>query len=89
MHIVWTDYMNYRTSLRGFELDIIEQIVKYSTERYNDLLTGRRVVIGNHKNKLVLIPYETDINTIIPITIHTTSRQQIRHRIRTGRYSYD
>ena len=89
MHIVWTDYIKYRASLRGFDLNIVQQIVKYSTERYNDLTTGRRVVIGNHRNNLVLIPYETDIDTIIPITIHVTSRQQIRNRLRTGRYTHE
>jgi len=34
--IVWTDYMKYRANLRGFDLAKIEDILRYSTERYFD-----------------------------------------------------
>ncbi len=36
--IVWTDYFKYRAGLRGFELVKIENILRYSIERYFDLL---------------------------------------------------
>jgi hypothetical protein len=36
--------------------------------------------------QLVLIPYEQNENKITPITIHTTTRQQIRFRLKTGRF---
>ena len=32
--IVWTEYMRYRPDLRGFELNKIEKVLRYSTERY-------------------------------------------------------
>lgn len=48
MRLVWTDYMKYKTRLSGFNLAKIEEIVRYSAERYFDTETGRRVVIGHH-----------------------------------------
>ena len=85
--IVWTDYMKYKAKLRGFDLAKIEHIVRSSSERYFDTATGRRVVVGRHDNTLIIIPYEADENSITPITIHATTRQQIRFRIRTGRFT--
>jgi hypothetical protein len=38
--IVWTEYMEYRLSLRGYDLATVEQILRYSSERYVD--TGDR-----------------------------------------------
>lgn len=32
--LVWTEYFLYRLELRGFERDSIEEIIRYSTERY-------------------------------------------------------
>jgi len=86
--IVWTEYMKYRTRLRGFDLAKIEDVVRYSTERYFDTATGRAVVIGRHDKTLVMIPYETDEDTITPVTIHATTHQQINFRLRTGRYTH-
>ena len=85
--IVWTDYMKYRARLRGFDLAKIENIVRYSPERYFDTATGRRVVVGRHDDTLVMISYEAEEDSITPITIHATTRQQIRFRIRTGRFA--
>ena len=87
MQFVWTDYMRYRAALRGFELAKIEAIVRFSIERYFDNETGRRIVIGHHGTKLVMIAYEVDGTSVTPITIHATTRQQIRFRIRTRRYT--
>ena len=81
--------MKYRAALRGFDLVKIEDIVRYSAERYFDTQTGRQVVIGHHDGKLVMIAYEADQISITPITIHTTTRQQIRFRIRTRRYTLE
>ena len=89
MEFVWTDYMKYRAALRGFDLTKIEDIVRYSTERYFDTGTGRWIVIGPHGTKLVMIAYETDQTSFTPITVHTTTRQQIRSRIRTRRYTLE
>lgn len=44
--IVWTEYMKYRLSLRGYDLATVEQILRYSSERYVDTVTGRVVAIG-------------------------------------------
>jgi len=81
--------MKYKLKLRGFNPTNIESIVRTSTERYFDTVTGRRVVIGRHENKLVIIPYEMDENSITPVTIHVTTRQQINFRIKTGRFTYE
>jgi uncharacterized DUF497 family protein len=89
MIIVWTDYMKYKVKLRGFDLADIENILRSSPERYSDTVTGRRVAVGYHDNRLVMIPYETDETSITPVTIHVTTRQQINFRIRTGRFTHE
>jgi uncharacterized protein YuzE len=62
----------------------LERIIRYSSERYFDTETGRAVVVGRHNKQLVMIPYEVDNDTITPVTVHATCRQQIRFRLRTG-----
>jgi hypothetical protein len=89
MIVVWTDYVKYKAKLRGFDLAKIEKIIRTSPERYSDTETGRRVVVGRHDNRLVIIPYEADENSITPVTIHVTTRQQINFRLRTGRFIYE
>ncbi|MDL1963438.1 MAG: hypothetical protein LWW98_03705 [Deltaproteobacteria bacterium] len=84
--IVWTEYMKYRLSLRGYDIATVEQILKYSSERYVDTLTGRVVAIGRHEKLLVMIPYELKGRTLTPVTIHATSRQQINSRIKSWRF---
>ncbi len=84
--IIWTDYMQYRAKLRGFDLVKLEGIVAHATERYYDTETGRAVVIGHHDRDLVILPYETAENVITPVTVHTTTRQQINFRLKTGRF---
>mgnify|MGYP001124049048 CR=1 FL=1 len=89
IEIEWTAYMHYRAELRGFDLDELEEIVRYSSERYRDTASGRLVVVGHHGRKLVLIPYEVQKNVVTPITVHATTRQQINFRLRTGRFAYE
>lgn len=88
MKIIWTGYFEYKSTLRGFDLGRIEHIVRYSAEKYSDTATGRRVV-GRHNSDLLLIPYEADDESITPITVHVTTRQQINFRIKTGRYTHE
>ena len=89
VRIVWTDYMKYRVSLRGFELAMLEHIVRYSTERYIDTATGRLIAVGQHGKHLIMIPYERIWETATPVTVHVTSRQQINSRLRSGRFAYE
>ena len=83
--IVWTDYMRYRTRLRGFDIELLEQILKRSSERYFDVETGRLVVVGRHNNDLVMIPYDKENDTITPVTVHMTTRQQVNFRLKMER----
>ena len=83
--VVWTKYMKYRLSLRGYDLATVEHILRYSSERYVDTVTGREVTIGRHEKLLVMIPYEREGDTLTPVTIHATSRQQINSRLKSGR----
>jgi len=83
--IVWTEYMKYRISLRGYHLATVEHILRYSSERYIDTTTGRMVAIGRHDKLFVMIPYEREGDKLTPITIHATSRQQINSRVKSGR----
>ena len=85
--IVWTDYMEYRAELRGFDLARIEQIVRYSAERYVDNLTGRLTAVGHIEGVLVLIPYQVESERVTPVTVHATTRQQINLRLKTGRFT--
>ena len=84
--IIWTGYMKYRLKLRDYDLARVEQILRYSSERYVDTVTGRLVVIGRHGKILVMIPYERKGGTLNPVTVHATNRQQINSRLKSGRY---
>jgi len=86
--IHWSDYLKYRADLRGFELTKIEHILRYSGERYLDTVTRRMIAVGRHDDILVMVPYEEQENTVIPITIHAIMRQQINFRLKTGRFIY-
>ncbi len=78
--------MRHRATLRSFDLARIEQLIRFATERYFDTATGRSVVVGKHGNMLVVIPYDADEETITPVTIHVTSRQQVAMRLKAGRF---
>jgi hypothetical protein len=43
------------------------------------------VAIGRHGTGLVLVPYDQGQQTITPVTVHATTRQQITFRLRQGR----
>ena len=47
--VLWTEYMQYRLSLRGFDLIAVEHILRYSSERYVDTATGRVAAVGRHE----------------------------------------
>jgi hypothetical protein len=81
--------MLYRAKLRKFDLELLEQMINHSNERYYDTETGRSVVIGHHHNELVMVPYEKENDTITPITVHVTTRQQINFRLKTERFIYE
>jgi hypothetical protein len=87
--IVWTDYMKYRAKSRCFDLSKVEYIMRFSQERYFDNSTGRNIVVGLHDRLLVMIPYEKHDDQITPVTIHVTTRQQIKSRIKSGRFEND
>lgn len=85
--IAWSDYMRYRLRLRGFDIATVEQIVRYSAERYVDTGTGRLVAVGRHGERLILVPYERTEHMLTPVTVHVTSRQQVNIRVRSGRFT--
>jgi hypothetical protein len=87
--IHWTDYLKYRAALRGFDLEKLEAIVRYSTERYFDTETERHVVVGRHNLQLVIIPYEVNSENITPVTVHPISRQQVKFRLNTRRFIHE
>ena len=87
--LVWSEYIKYRAGFRKFELAKIEDIIRYSRERYFDTVTRRMIVVGKHDDRLVMIPYQRKGNEIIPVTIHATTRQQINFRLKTGRFIYE
>lgn len=84
--IIWSEYLKYRAHLRKFNLEKIEEILRFSSERYYDTETDRFLAVGKHNQTLVIIPYEINGDSIQPITIHAITRQQIRFRLKTGRF---
>ena len=87
--IQWTDYLRYRAKLRGYDLTRLENIIRHSEERYFDTETERAVVVGRHEQQLVIIPYEVREDLITPVTVHAITRQLIRFRLRTGRFTHE
>jgi hypothetical protein len=87
--IVWTEYLQYRATLRGFDLTKLEHIVRHSSERYFDTETGLTVMVGRHDRQLVMVPCEVSEDTITPVTVHAITRQQIRFRLRAGRLTHE
>ena len=79
--------MRYRLRLRGFDLATVEHIVRYSGERYRDTVSGRLVVVVRHGERLIVMPYERSGETLTPVTVHATSRQQINFRVKSGRFA--
>ena len=86
LRIIWSDYLRYRAQLRGFDLNKIEEILRYSDERYYDTETGRLIAVGKQGQQLIIIPYEQDNEIVTPITVHVTTRQQMRFRLKNGRF---
>ena len=72
--------------MRGYELDKIERLLTESGERYLDAVTRRLVTVGRHGRHLVIVPYEVDKESVVPVTIHATTREQIKYRVRVGRF---
>ena len=88
-NMIFSDYLKYRAKLRGFDLTKIEDIVRYSEEKYFDTISNRRIAIGKHDKRLVMISYEESDDAITPVTIHAITRQQIKFRLKTGRFIYE
>lgn len=84
--VIWTDYMKYRMKVREYEPVTIEHIVRSSEERYYDTATHRMIAVGRHGGSVIIIPYEEDDETVTPITVHPTTRQQINLRLRVRRF---
>jgi hypothetical protein len=87
--ILWTEYLRYRAALRRFDLEKLAEIIRHSSERYLDTETGRSIVVGRHDRHLVMVSFEVNENEIVPVTVHAITRQQIRFRLRTGRFTYE
>ena len=87
--ILFTEYMVYRIRQRRYLRDRIETILRYGSERYCDNETGRKIAVGTHEGRLVLIPYEETETSIVPVTVHATTRQQIRSRLMTSRFIHE
>ena len=56
MKYIFSEYLKYRVETRGYDLGKIENILKFSTERYLDTITNRMIAIGRRDKRLVMIP---------------------------------
>ena len=66
--IIWSEYLKYRANLRKFDLDKIEDILRFTSERYYDTETDRLIAVGKHHGILVIIPYEINQEFILEVT---------------------
>jgi hypothetical protein len=89
VQVVWTDYMQFRAKHRGYQLNKIEEIVRYSAERYFDTVTHRQQVVGKHDKRLVVIAMDREGDKVTPVTVHAITRQQIIFRLRSGRFIHE
>jgi hypothetical protein len=64
MEIKWTHYFRTRCSLRHFNIEKAEDILRYLAERYFDIDSSRCIAVGSIDNRLILIPYEEKDNVI-------------------------
>ena len=87
MKYIWSEYIKHRAESREFDLGKIEEILRYSAERYSDTVTNRLIAVGRHDERLIMIPYEKEGDAIKPVTVHAVTRQQINFRIKTGRFA--
>jgi hypothetical protein len=87
MKFIWSEYIRHRAESREFDLEKVEEILRYSSERYFDTETERLIAVGRHDERLIMIPYEAYGDTIRPVTVHAVTRQQINFRIKTGRFA--
>ena len=81
--------MRYRVRTRGFELARIEEVVRYSMERYVDEETGSLIAVGKHGPHLMMVAYEASPGLLTPVTVHMTERRQIESRLRSGRFRHE
>jgi hypothetical protein len=86
--IIITDYVTHRARTRGFDIQDIESIVRHSEEPFFDTETHRLVAVGRSAKRLVMIPYEENDEEVVPVTVHAVTRQQIRFRVSTGRFTH-
>ena len=70
--------MEPKARARGCDLALLEHMLRQATARYDATQTQRLVVMGRHHRTLVLMASEEHTATMIPVTVHVTSRQPIR-----------
>lgn len=54
---------------------------------FSQAIRLRLDTVGRHGKYLVIIPYEKKGNTLTPIPVHVTTRQQINLRVKSGRFT--
>jgi hypothetical protein len=87
MKFIRSEYIRHRAESREFDLEKVEEILRYSAERYFDTETNRLIAVGRHDERLIMIPCEVHGETVRPVTVHAVTRQQINFRIKTGRFA--
>ena len=89
--------MRHRARIRGFNLQIVEQLLDGSDERYFDTATGRMIAVGKHGSRLIAVPFEQKGDRITPVTVHATNapanqlsseNREVRPIMKTPRMSY-
>ena len=53
--IIWTSYLCHRATLRGFDLGLIENILRFSSERYDDVETDRAIAVDSWQDRSLAI----------------------------------
>lgn len=87
----YSEHLKFKLQIRHIPEKLPERIYHQAKQRYFDHETGRHVAILSalyHRHRqLMMIAYDEFEDYVEIITIHPIEKQQIWHRVTTGRWA--
>ena len=91
MEVIYSRHLQFRMQMRGIPEKMPERIYRESQQRYYNHHTLRRVAVmevqHNRRRTLMMIAYDQFAEHADLLTIHPITKDQIRERLRTGRWT--
>jgi hypothetical protein len=88
--VKYSEHLKFKLQVRRISEKLPERIYRQAKQRYFDHETGRHVailsVIYHNHRQLMMIAYDEFEDYIEIVTIHPIEKQQIRHRVISGRW---